>query len=106
MLIDRILMDRIHINEQTERLVDSLMLIYRKKRQLFCGLCTEELDKSDVYMRLNLQFFAEGEGGEKTEDATAKKLDQAREEGQVAKSQELVIGVTLLMLFISLKVKH
>ena len=58
---------------------------------------------STVYMRYNLQFFAEGEGGEKTEEATAKKLEKAREEGQVARSQELVIGVTLLMLFLSLK---
>lgn len=55
-------------------------------------------------MRYNLQFFAEGEGGEKTEDATAKKLEKAREEGQVAKSNELVIGVSLLMMFIALKI--
>ena len=58
----------------------------------------------DAYLKYNLQFFAEGEGGEKTEDATAKKLDQAREEGQVAKSQDLVIGVSLIMLFLALKV--
>lgn len=56
-----------------------------------------------VYMRYNLQFFAEGEGGEKTEEATAKKLEKAREEGQVARSHELVTGVSLLMLFLSLK---
>ena len=35
---------------------------------------------NSVYMRYNLQFFAEGEGGEKTEEATAKKLEKAREE--------------------------
>lgn len=58
----------------------------------------------EAYLRYNLQFFAEGEGGEKTEEATAKKLEKAREEGQVARSHELVIGVSLLMLFVSLKV--
>ncbi len=34
--------------------------------------------------------------GEKTEDATAKKLETAREKGQVAKSQDLAGGVTLI----------
>lgn len=63
----------------------------------------ENLENDSVYLRYNLQFFAEGEGGEKTEEATAKKLDKAREEGQVAKSNELVIGVSLLMLFLALK---
>ena len=37
----------------------------------------------------DLQFFAkDGPGGEKTEPATAKKLREAREKGQVAKSKE------------------
>ena len=59
----------------------------------------------NVVYRYNLQFFAdEGEGGEKTEEATSKKLDKAREEGQVAKSQELVIGASLLVLFLALKI--
>ena len=41
-------------------------------------------------LEYNLQWFAkDGDGGEKTEPATAKKLDDARNEGQVAKSQEL-----------------
>jgi len=35
--------------------------------------------------------------GEKTEDATAKKLQNAREQGQVAKSQDLTSGVTLVV---------
>ena len=53
----------------------------------------------------NLQFFAkEGPGGEKTEEATGRKLDKARSEGQVAKSQDLNVAVLLLVLFISLKV--
>ena len=53
----------------------------------------------------DLQFFAkEGPGGEKTEQATPKKLDDARKEGQVAKSKEIGNAVTLFALFISLKV--
>lgn len=43
-------------------------------------------------IRMNLQFFA----GEKTEQATPKKKQEAREKGQVAKSQE--VGTALMML--------
>ncbi|MBO7352976.1 MAG: flagellar biosynthesis protein FlhB [Lachnospiraceae bacterium] len=56
-------------------------------------------------LKMNLQFFAEeGEGGEKTEEATPKKLDDARKEGQVAKSHELVTAFSLIALFGSLKI--
>lgn len=56
-------------------------------------------------MEYNLQFFAkEGEGGEKTEDATPKKLEDARKEGQVAKSQDLGVAILLLLMFVCLKV--
>ncbi len=55
-------------------------------------------------LRYNLQFFAEGDGGEKTEEATPKKLDDARKEGQVAKSQELNTAFELIILFVILKV--
>lgn len=56
-------------------------------------------------LRYNLQFFAkEGEGGEKTEDATPKKLEDARKEGQVAKSQDLGVAILLIILFVCLKV--
>ena len=52
----------------------------------------------------NLQFFAqEGMGGEKTEPATPKKLEDARKEGQVAKSREIANGFGLLFLFLILK---
>ncbi len=51
----------------------------------------------------NLQFFAESEGGEKTEQPTSKKLTDARKEGKVAKSKEIVNGVGLLGFFFSLK---
>ncbi len=56
-------------------------------------------------IRYNLQFFAkDGPGGEKTEPATAKKLKEARDKGQVAKSQDLSGSVILLAFFIVLKV--
>jgi len=58
-----------------------------------------------VILTYNLQFFAkDGPGGEKTEPATAKKLSDARKEGQVAKSREVGLGLSLLALFIMLKV--
>lgn len=61
---------------------------------------TSQLDR----VRLRLQFFAaEGPGGEKTEEATTKKLEDARKEGQVSKSQELTTAVSLLGLFVALK---
>ncbi len=52
---------------------------------------------------LDLQFFADDEGGEKTEPATQKKLEDARKEGQVAKSREIANGVGLLMLFVVMR---
>lgn len=53
----------------------------------------------------NLQFFAkDGPGGEKTEPATQKKLDDARKEGQVCKSKELDQSITLVVLFLVLRI--
>lgn len=53
---------------------------------------------------LNLQFFAEDSGGsEKTEKATPKKKEKAREEGQVAKSQEVSTAFLLLAAFFALR---
>lgn len=58
----------------------------------------------NLYLSYNLQFFAkEGPGGEKTEQPTGKKLEDARNKGQVAKSKELISGVSLLALFIGIK---
>ena len=54
-------------------------------------------------LQYRLQFFADGPGGEKTELPTAKKLSDARDEGQVAKSNELLIATSLYGLFLSLK---
>lgn len=64
-----------------------------------------ELADSKFLLIYDLQFFAkEGPGGEKTEPATAKKLSDARSEGQVCKSRELDQAATLVALFLSLKV--
>lgn len=52
----------------------------------------------------DLQFFAKDDGGDKTEEATTKKLSDARKEGQVAKSTELITASGLLTLFLSLKI--
>ena len=57
-----------------------------------------------MILELNLQFFAaEGPGGEKTEEPTAKKKEDTRKEGKVAKSKELSSGVELIALFLILK---
>ena len=56
-------------------------------------------------LELNLQFFAQdGEGGEKTEAATTKKLEDARKEGKVAKSVELTAAVSLIATFLTIKI--
>jgi len=68
-------------------------------------ICDEYLERNlSPVLRYDLQFFAEGDGGEKTEEATPKKLDDARKEGQVAKSQELNTAFELIILFVILKV--
>ncbi|MCL2188137.1 MAG: flagellar biosynthesis protein FlhB [Defluviitaleaceae bacterium] len=56
-----------------------------------------------LYMPLNLQFFADDGGSEKTEEATPKKRQKAREEGQVAKSQEVSTAFMLLVAFFTLR---
>ena len=62
-------------------------------------------EKTYFFLEYNLQWFAkDGEGGEKTEPATAKKLQDARKEGQVAKSKELSAAVELIALFLVLKI--
>ena len=55
-------------------------------------------------LRYQIQFFAkDGPGGEKTEEATPKKLEDARKEGQVSKSKDLGNFVMLFALFLILK---
>ncbi len=67
-------------------------------------LSVNEDDGRICLLKMSLQFFAEeGPGGEKTEEATPKKLEDARKEGQVARSQELTTAVALIMLFAIIK---
>lgn len=66
------------------------MLIEEQNSQLFLPL------------RYNLQFFA-NEAADKTEEPTAKKLNDARSEGQVARSKELTTAAELAILFVILK---
>ncbi len=56
-----------------------------------------------IIIRYNLQLFAD-EGGDKTEEPTAKKIEDSRKEGSVAKSKEVSNAITLLAFFISLKI--
>ncbi len=58
------------------------------------------------FLPLDLQFFADGPGGEKTEEPTAKKLQDARNEGQVAKSQEITHAAGLMALFILIRLLY
>lgn len=64
--------------------------------------CTDDM-KINYILPYNLQWFANDEGGEKTEPATQKKLDDARKEGKVAKSKELTAAFDLIVLFLVLK---
>lgn len=61
--------------------------------------------RDSCLLKYNLQFFAkDGPGGEKTEQPTTKKLEDARKEGQVAKSKEIANAVGILALFLTLKI--
>lgn len=55
-------------------------------------------------IKLNLQLFANDEGGDKTEEPTAKKIDDSRKEGQVAKSKEISTAASLLAVFLCMKI--
>ena len=58
---------------------------------------------TDYLLPYNLQYFADGPGGEKTEEATAKKKEDTRKEGKVAKSKEISNALVLISLFLTLK---
>ena len=52
----------------------------------------------------DLQLFAkDGDGGEKTEEPTSKKLSNARSKGQTAKSREVTTAASLCTFFIAVK---
>lgn len=57
------------------------------------------------YLSYDLQLFAkDGPDGEKTEEPTAKKLQDARKKGQVMKSVDVTTASTLLVFFVLLKI--
>ena len=57
-----------------------------------------------MILEYNLQFFAkDGPGGEKTEEPTSKKLNDARSEGQVAKSKEVTSAFEMLTAFLMIR---
>ena len=66
--------------------------------------CIDDRYEKKLILPYNLQWFADGEGGEKTEPATQKKLDDARKEGKVAKSKDLTEAIALVVLFLTLKI--
>ncbi len=57
-----------------------------------------------IYIRYDLQLFAKDDGGEKTEEATPKKLSDARGEGQAPRSQDLNTAAMLLVLILGVKI--
>lgn len=62
------------------------------------------MENAKLLLQYNLQFFAkDGPGGEKTEEPTSKKLEDARKDGQVAKSKEIANAFGLLSLFLVMK---
>ena len=73
-----------------------------------CTACREaEFEYRPLLIEYNLQFFAEdANGAEKSEQPTAKKLEDARKEGQVAKSQEIATAFSLLALFVILRLVY
>ena len=53
---------------------------------------------------MNLQLFAQDSGGEKTEEATPRRREKAREEGQVAKSTEMTTTFMLVIMFAAIRI--
>ncbi len=68
------------------------------------SLIIEDEVKRSYVLAYNLQFFANDEGGEKTEEATPKKLSDAREEGQAPRSQDLNTAAMLIVLILGVKI--
>ncbi len=57
-----------------------------------------------IFIRYDLQLFAKDDGGEKTEEATPKKLSDARNEGQAPRSQDLNTAAMILVLILGVKI--
>jgi flagellar biosynthesis protein FlhB len=55
--------------------------------------------------KINLQLFAQGDGGgDKTESATPKKRQEARKKGQVLQSREISSAMVLMFVFVTLRI--
>lgn len=54
--------------------------------------------------RINLQLFAGGSAGEKTEKATPKKRNDARKKGQVLQSREISSAMVLMFVFVTVRI--
>lgn len=63
----------------------------------------DNFELKKIYLKLDIQYFANDEGGEKTEEPTAKKQSEARKEGQVAKSVEISTAFLFIGMFYGLK---
>ena len=64
----------------------------------------EVKERQTYILEYHLQWFADGDGGEKTEPATQKKLDDARKDGKVSKSKDLTESFQLVVLFLLMKI--
>lgn len=62
----------------------------------------EEVIKKRPYLAYDLQLFAD-DAGDKTEEPTAKKLEDARKKGQTMKSTDVTAAALLLSFFLILK---
>jgi flagellar biosynthesis protein FlhB len=65
-----------------------------------CKICS--LQNNKKILKINLQLFADS--GDKTEKATPKRRQKAREEGQVLQSKELTSSIILLCMFVTIKI--
>ncbi len=87
------------------------MLMYKQKMESegkYILRSIENLEKNGLFLKsrgiqpVNLQLF--GDNGDKTEKATPKKRQKAREEGQVLQSREMTAAIVLLCLFITIRI--
>ncbi|MBR1741909.1 MAG: EscU/YscU/HrcU family type III secretion system export apparatus switch protein, partial [Lachnospiraceae bacterium] len=80
------------------------MCIYVPDLVRMGGNMSKEKGCKMTYLKYDLQLFAkDGDGGEKTEEPTAKKLQDARKKGQAARSQDLTMAISLFVFFIMLR---
>ena len=74
------------------------------KEELYSNLisCKDQYIDNDIHYSIDLQLFAKPEDEGRTEEPTQYKIRKAREEGKVARSQEMISAVVLLGSFIAL----